>query len=50
MTNFYFENTADETEPTLQDEFYQRLNSAIRELQFEEGLKQIRSQLLREAA
>ena len=50
VTNFYFENTDDETEPTLRDEFYQRLNSAIRELQFEEGLKQIRRQLLREAA
>jgi len=50
VTNFYFENTTDETEPTYRDEFYQRLNSAIRERQFEEGLKQIRSQLLREAA
>ena len=50
VTNFYLEHTSDEAEPTRRDEFYQELNTAIRELQFEEGLKQIRSLLLKEAA
>jgi len=50
VTNFYFDNTSDEGETALRDEFYQELNTAIRALQFEEGLKQVRSRLLREAA
>lgn len=50
VTNFYFDNTSDEGDTALQDEFYRDLNTAIRELQFEEGLKQVRSRLLREAA
>ena len=50
VTNFYFENTGDDPEATLGGEFYQELNQAIREAQFEEGLNQIRGQLLMEAA
>ena len=50
VTNFYFENASDEPETAPGDEFYRKLEKAIREAQFEEGLKQIRSQLLREAA
>ena len=50
VTNFYFDNTVDEGETVLGDEFYQKRNTAIRALQFEEGLKQVRSRLLREAA
>ncbi len=50
VTSFYFENTGDDPEATLGGEFYQELNQAIREAQFEEGLNQIRGQLLMEAA
>ena len=50
VTKFYFNNTSDEGETALRDEFYQELNSAIRVLQFEEGLKQVRRRLLKEAA
>ena len=50
VTNFYFDNTGDDPEATLGDEFYQELNKAIRDAQFEEGLSQIRAQLLAEAA
>lgn len=50
VTNFYFENTGDVPEATLGDEFYQELNKAVRDAQFEEGLNQIRGQLLMEAA
>lgn len=50
VTNFYFENTPDDPESTLGEEFYRKLNEAIRTEQFKEGLKQLRNQLLREAA
>ena len=50
VTNFYFENTGDVPEATLGDEFYQELNKAVRDAQLEEGLNQIRGQLLMEAA
>jgi carboxyl-terminal processing protease len=50
VTNFYLDNTSDEDDAALRDDFYQELNSAIRALQFEEGLKQVRSMLLKEAA
>ncbi|MEE2839666.1 MAG: S41 family peptidase [Acidobacteriota bacterium] len=50
VTSFYFENAGDDPEATLGGDFYQELNQAIREAQFEEGLNQIRGQLLMEAA
>ena len=50
VTNFYLENTSDDPEAVLGDEFYQELNQAIRDAQFEEGVNRIRGQLLREAA
>ena len=49
VSNFYFqENSAGEE--NLEDEFYRRLNEAIRQEQWEEGMKQVRSRLLEEAA
>ena len=50
VTNFYLENTSDDPEAVLGDEFYQELNQTIRDAQFEEGVNRIRGQLLREAA
>ena len=50
VTSFYFENAGDDPEATLGGDFYQELNQAIRKAQFEEGLNQIRGQLLMEAA
>jgi carboxyl-terminal processing protease len=50
VTNFYFENTGDDPGATLGDDFYQDLNEAIRDAQFEEGVNRIRGQLLMEAA
>ncbi|TDI12663.1 MAG: hypothetical protein E2P07_02815 [Acidobacteria bacterium] len=50
LTKFYFDNTPDEGETALRDQFYQDLSAAIQALQFEEGLKEVRRRLLREAA
>jgi len=50
VTKFYFDNTPDEGETALRDQFYQDLSAAIQALQFEEGLKEVRRRLLREAA
>ncbi|MEE8348151.1 MAG: S41 family peptidase [Acidobacteriota bacterium] len=50
ITNFYFDKTGDDPEATLGDDFYQELNKAIREAQFEEGVDRIRDQLVRKAA
>jgi len=50
LTKFYFDNTSDEGETALGDKFYQDLSAAIQALQFEEGLKEVRRRLLREAA
>jgi carboxyl-terminal processing protease len=50
VTNFYFEKTGDAPEATLGDDFYQELNQAVRDAQFEEGLNHLRGQLLMEAA
>jgi carboxyl-terminal processing protease len=50
VTNFYFENTADDLDASLGDEFYRKLNNAIRSEQLEEGVEQIRKQLVKKAA
>lgn len=50
VTNFYFDNANDDFETTFGDDFYKDLNKAIRDAQFEDGLKQVRGQLLMKAA
>ena len=50
VTNFYFDNANDDFETTFGDDFYKKLNKAIRDAQFEDGLKQVRGQLLMKAA
>ena len=49
ISNFYFENSADDT-LELGEDFYRRLNDSIRLKQFEEALRQIRQRLMRKVA
>lgn len=50
ISNFYFENTSEDREEALTDDFYRRLDQAINQEQLEAGLKQVRSLLLKKAA
>ncbi len=50
VTNFLFENVSDDPDAVLGSDFYRRLNQAIRSKQFDWGIEQLRSRLLKKAA
>lgn len=50
VTNFYYENTADDLERSLDEQFYQKLNQAIEAEQLNSGLERVRSKALKKAA
>ena len=50
VTNFLFENVSDDPDAVLGSDFYRRLNQAIRSKQFDRGIEQLRSRLLKKAA
>ncbi len=50
VTNFLFENVSDDPDVVLGSDFYRRLNQAIRSKQFDRGIEQLRSRLLKKAA
>ncbi len=50
VTNFLFENVSDDPDAVLGSDFYRRLNQAIRSKQFDRGIEQLRSRLLKKVA
>jgi carboxyl-terminal processing protease len=50
VTNFLFENVSDDPDVVLGSDFYRRLNQAIRSKQFDRGIEQLRSRLLKKVA
>lgn len=50
VTNFYYENTTDDLEKSLNEVFYQKLNEAIESEQLNSGLERVRSKALKKAA
>ena len=50
VTNFLFENVSDDPDAVLGSDFYRRLSQATRSKQFDRGIEQLRSRLLKKAA
>jgi carboxyl-terminal processing protease len=50
VTAFYFENTTEDLEESLNDEFYRKLDEAITKEQFSNALEAIREKILKKAA
>ncbi|MBI4446274.1 MAG: PDZ domain-containing protein [Acidobacteria bacterium] len=50
ITNFYYENSAEESERNLGEEFFRNLNRAIEQAQLNAGLERLREKALKKAA